>query len=292
MMAVPVKSKGYKNIDPDGGFDDAFAEFREPEEKRPAGKAGSASVRKDVSLEDVSPARKIVNTIVMASAMLSLLVTFGFGMFGSDFLSERGMEWVLVTMFGTTFFLFGLMICVAARTPFGLVFLLVGGAVAGLSLWYGLGDEDVGYFILEKIAPCCLLGAFMLAGLCMAVIPRIVYRRNTGKYSRQVMARVVDKTRRESEHRDSDGHWHRSVTYPLTWSYSADGKDYVWQSPSARSPEPRDIGDTDVLWLDPEDPSRAWDKAIGGSGLWIFMLMGIIFTLVGAGGLAVFLLVA
>ena len=291
-MAVSLKSKGYKGIDPDEDFEDAFAEFREPEDPRPAGKASGVSVRKEISPGDLSPGRKIVNTVVMCPAILSLLATFALGAFGTDALSERGMEWVLVTMFGTTFFLFGIMICAAARTPFGLVFVLVGGTVAGLSVWYGTGGEEAGYFILERVAPCCLLGVFMIAGLCMAVIPRIVYKKNTARYSMLVQARVVDKTKRRSTHRDSDGRHRVSVTYPLTWAYSVNGQDYTWASSSARSPEPRGIGDTDELLVDPDDPSRAWDRAIGGGAVWILLVMGVIFFIVGAGGLAVFLLAA
>lgn len=210
-----------------------------------------------------------------------LAATMLMGFFGTTFLSDHNLEWVLPFMFGLTFFCFGILI-LSAKQAFGVIFLLAGGAVASVSFLYGTGDVEMQDYLMYHVVPLLGALAFFGAGLGFIIIPPIIKKKKDRKYSLQVNATVVHKEKRVSRHQDSDGHSHTSVTYPLTWRYVVDGQEYKVKNNSARGPEPRNVGDSDIIYIDPENPADIRDKVIEKWTGLFFAIFGIVFAVPGA----------
>lgn len=257
--------------------EDIFAEFRDD---APESAPDPAPVAAGQASKEASWAQKVLSGIIGIPAFLSFASIFILGIFGQGFLEDRGLEWLMIAMFGVTFFLFGLLVLVSARTPFGLIFVAIGGCVAGFAVSYGLGSPELQEKLMSSVVPMAAIAVFPLSGLGV-MIGGLVQRSNRRKkYTLEVRAEIVDKKKVRSRHHDSHG-YHTMTTYPLTWKYSVNGKEYAWRSNMSRKPEPRGIGDSGRLLLNPDNPRDAYDPAVGNGMALFLVIFGAIFVFVG-----------
>lgn len=232
----------------------------------------------------------LFGTLLGYAALLSLAGTFVCG-FSMEKLSDMDMEWVLISMFGLTLMLFGLTAAVSAKQYMALVLAGFGALILGAGLVYGFGDRVLQESLVSQVLPVVLLSVFAIAGVCMLVVPPIAHRKKVGKYIKEIDAEIVDKQLHEWMD-DIGDERRRHKSFILTWRYYAGGRWITWQSNISRSPEPREIGDRCVLYLNPEDPEDAWDKEADGTGNIILTIMGAGFLLMGGLGLWMFLFLA
>lgn len=299
-MAKVLSSGGYKppernkgHGDHSDGFTDAFADLREDRPSMPSsfdpdnipeeGDEFEKFMREEAA-RPREPKQKqplSIQGLFGLFAVGCLAATMLMGFFGTTFLSDHDLEWALPFMFGLTFFMFGILI-LSAKQAFGVIFLLAGGAVASVSFLYGTGDVEMQDYLMYHVVPLLGALAFFGAGLGFIIIPPILKKKKDRKYSLQVNATVAHKEKRVSHHRDNDGHSHTSVTYPLTWRYVVDGQEYKVKNNSARGPEPRNVGDSDIIYIDPGNPGDIRDKAIEKWTGLFFAIFGIVFAVPGA----------
>lgn len=270
--------------------EDIFAEFRDGAPK--AESIGERLQREETEElrrrakepRSISTGQKAVSAIIGIPALLSFLSIFIMGFFGMDFLESNDLGWVMPAMFGITFFLFGLLILVSARTPFGLIFVIVGGGVAGFAGAYGLGSPELQDRLMQSVIPMAALALFPIAGMGVMIGGLVQKANRKKKYTLEVQARIVDKQKIRSTHRDSDG-THTSTTYPLTWKYTVNGQEYAWRANMSRSPEKRNIGDSGTLLVNPADPKDAYDPVIGKGMVAFLVVFGAVFTAAGIFGI-------
>ena len=276
--------------------EDIFAEFRDDATKPATGGPIGERLQREQAeravqaargqLQNMSAGQKALNMLFGVPALVSLGATLLLGFFGTGFLEELGLMWVLTALFGSAFFFLGMTVTASSKTPFGLIFVLVGGVIAGVSLVYGLGSEELQEHLFSNIVPLLAMSAFPLCGSGCVIGAMVQSSNRKKKYTVEVQGIVIDKQKVRSRHRDGDGNVHTSTTYPLSWKYVVNGKEYLWRNNSARSPEKRGIGDTGMLKINPDDPRDALDPAVSGSMSVFLVVFGIIFAAAGILGMA------
>lgn len=170
-------------------------------------------------------------------------------------LENNGLEWLLIADFGAAFFFVGLAVWSGGAGLFPLLFVLVGGAIMGVAILFGLGNDGLRDAIIERGIPFLAGLAFTGAGVGMIIVPRVIYKKRKEQYSVPVDAKIIRKDLRTIH--DSDGH--RSSCYYLSYEYYYNGKAYKYQSNIGRSPERREPGEYSRLWLDPANPGKVWE---------------------------------
>lgn len=221
--------------------------------------------------------------------MLGLISFIGIfvGAFGfMDYMEENDMLWVELTLFGLTFFLLGLTAMIGSRQSFLLLFIFVGGGIAGISTAYGLGGESFCMELMSSIVPFIGLVLFPIAGCGLVISGIMQIKKIKETFTEQVQAEIIDKQRQTWY--DNDHRHHTS--YVLTWRYYAHGEWCEWKSNGGRSPEPREIGNYDTISINPENSKEAYDKKACRPAAFILVIIGLCFILFGSIGLALFIM--
>ncbi len=112
---------------------------------------------------------------------------------------------------------------------------------------------------------------FFCIGMVISLIP--IYKKQIS--TSVSTAEVVDIVRNESK--DSDGR--TQINYFPVFVYKANGENI--QVTHRFSPSPYEIGDTFEIFYNPKKPNKYYIEG-EGSGNWILVMIGSIFTFVGA----------
>lgn len=221
------------------------------------------------------------------TGILGLVAFIGvfIGAFGfMEYFEENDMLWVELVLFGLTFFFFGITAIIGTRQAFPLLFIFVGAGIAGISMAYGFGDEALKIQLMSHIVPMTGLILFPTAGCGLTISGIMRIKRIKETFTEQVQAEIIRKQRQTWYDSDHDHH----TSYVLTWRYYAHGEWHEWKSNGGRSPEPREIGDYNMIFINPENPGEAYDEKACRSAAFILIIMGLCFILFGSAGLILF----
>lgn len=231
-----------------------------------------------------SNTRQHVSSICWIIAAINFIGVFIVGLGAETFIPSDDI-WLLPAQFGGIFLFGGLGAALADKTFYPLLITALGTAISGISTLYGLSNETIRELLLTRIVPIALLSLFPIVGLGLCIIPRTIEKQKAKLHPIEVQATVWKK--RKHVWSDLDHHRHRG--WKLSWKYHADGKNRIYISNITRNPEPRDIGDTGVLYLSQTDPSDVWEKPTKGDRL-ISYILGILFVIIGSVALIMFII--
>ena len=231
-----------------------------------------------------SNTKQTISSICWLIAAINFIGVFIIG-FGAETFIPSDYLWLLPAMFGCIFLFGGLGAALSGKTLYPLLAAGLGAIITIIAMTYGMGNEIVREILLTRIVPIALLTLFPIVGFGICIIPKSIAKKEAKQHPIEIQATVCKKIKHIWT--DHDRHRHRG--WKLAWKYCIDGKDRIYTSNITRNPEPRDIGDTGVLYLSETDPTDVWEKPTKADTIALF-LIGMIFIIIGSIALIMFII--
>lgn len=202
------------------------------------------------------------------------LIWFVVSMLSLIYFGTLGNGNTTLAIVGQYFLVFGLIVTFAAKSKFGIIFVLVGAAIligTGINVF---GTEEIMYIFNENGVPVLLSMAFFLTGLGMLIIPRYIENKKKNTCTFAVDAKCV---RFMEQYDMEDG-----TTYAPVFEFYAGGELHTYCYDLYSNVGLPKVGDIETLYINPEDFNDIYRPTPSILKKFI-AFMGIVFTIFGVG---------
>lgn len=176
-----------------------------------------------------------------------LFLTWFFGsIIGLIYFFGIGQYHIGLTLFAQFFIIFGFIFLFSAKSKIGLVPLLVGLSIltcVGIDVF---GTEKIKMIFTEDVLAFSFGSLlFIIAGICILVIPRSLKKRNLKRCTHSVIAKCISFSKISSKSR---------TLYAPIWKYYFNGEFHTSCDEIYSNLELPNVGDTIELFINPKDP--------------------------------------
>lgn len=209
------------------------------------------------------------------------LIWFFASIGGMFYCSRNGMQWLMITLFGQYFFVFGSVAAIAGIKekkfqPMTLIFVMVGLGAMGCGLILQFGTKSMEN-MLEDLVPYLLLSIFVLAGVGMLAGGIMYYQKKTAACTYAVNAKVIDLKRRR---------YKGKTLFSPVYEYYYGGEYARYDSNMYTNIRVPQIGDYRELKINPSNPKEILEGNAAKVMLFFLVGLGSVFALAGIGGMA------
>lgn len=210
------------------------------------------------SKQDIPVSGGVGGTVGMMMGIFTLLVFIG-GIIGAIHYSDIDQR-ISIMCVGGIFLWIGIIAVASTKLTLEnlpvLLFPLVGLLMAGIPGVMLLNEksDDFNFEITEEmIIYLCLFG-FLIAGICILIVPMLIRKKKLETCTLTVEARCIDMQYRW--HHSRKGRAHK--VYAPKWEYMVNGQIYTHQETGYSNVGIPNIGDVEEVLVNPDDPNELY----------------------------------